>query len=380
MAFSDFPKLEAVIGSGYGDEGKGMFTDFLSSFETRVVRFNGGAQAAHTVETPYGTRHIFHHIGSGTLNGAYTHLSKYFVINPILALKEFEELRAKGIFPDITVDPNAPVTTPIDMMLNQALEHGRGDKRHGSCGVGFGETIERTENGPKILVKDLYKLNTKTLEDIQYDWYFHRREQLDVELPPMFFSPKILKKFYSECLEFLGEVELMSDSQIWEDVNKIIFEGAQGLGLDQDLGHFPNVTRSHTGLLNVAKLMEEAKLKEPLSTYYLTRSYDTRHGAGPLDREGELKWGPLRDDTNVTNEWQGEMRFAPLNIREKRDWVERDLERVKDSIEVDPSLVITCVDQVPVGVDFDPDAIASEFDLRLAATSHGPNRKATIMY
>lgn len=80
-------RADVVIGSAFGDEGKGLITDVLAAKnagETLVVRFNGGAQAGHTVTTPEGQRHVFSHIGSGTFTGSATFLSRFFVVNPIL--------------------------------------------------------------------------------------------------------------------------------------------------------------------------------------------------------------------------------------------------------------------------------------------------------
>lgn len=133
--------ISVVIGANYGDEGKGLVTDFLSNSETLVVRFNGGAQAGHTVVTPEGQRHVFHHIGSGALRGAATLLSRFFIVNPFIFLKEVKEL---GFEPTVSIDPRASVTTPYDMLLNQAVERKRGEERHGSCGLGINETVTRS--------------------------------------------------------------------------------------------------------------------------------------------------------------------------------------------------------------------------------------------
>ena len=77
-------QASVVIGANFGDEGKGLMTDFLSEPEGVVVRFNGGAQAGHTVTEPGGTRHVFHHYGAGAFKGASTFLSRHFVSNPLL--------------------------------------------------------------------------------------------------------------------------------------------------------------------------------------------------------------------------------------------------------------------------------------------------------
>ena len=128
-------KAFAVIGSAYGDEGKGLAVDALTSRARRaredvcVVRSNGGAQAGHTVVTPEGRRHVFSHIGAGALAGARTHLSRFFVVNPMVFGREATNLGAHILEQGVTIDPRAPVTTPWDMLLNQGVERARGPAR-----------------------------------------------------------------------------------------------------------------------------------------------------------------------------------------------------------------------------------------------------------
>ena len=86
---------------------------------------------------------MFSHVGSGSFVGAATFLSRFFVSHPMLFLKEMESLASKGVHPEVYVDPQSPVTTPYDIMINQIIERERGADRHGSCGIGFGETVER---------------------------------------------------------------------------------------------------------------------------------------------------------------------------------------------------------------------------------------------
>ena len=103
--------IDVVIGSSYGDEGKGRVVNDLSSKETLVCRFNGGDQAGHTVVHD-GVRHVFSHFGAGTLKGAITYLSEFFVCHPLKFLMERDELKSKGILPRVIVDPRSLVTTP----------------------------------------------------------------------------------------------------------------------------------------------------------------------------------------------------------------------------------------------------------------------------
>src|SRR5258706_15093825 len=124
----------AVIGSCSGECRKGSAVDKLASTNPNslVVRHSGGSQAGHTVTLPDGRRHVFSHFGSGALAGAPSHLSEYFVINPRIFVAEHAELVALKGNVNLTVDPKALVTTPLDVAINRALEIKRGVGRNGS--------------------------------------------------------------------------------------------------------------------------------------------------------------------------------------------------------------------------------------------------------
>ena len=162
---------DVVIGAVYGDEGKGLMTDYLAGKYIKqgksvaVVRFNGGAQAGHTVNRN-GMRHVFKHFGSGTLAGADTILSRHFILNPIAFFQELEDLNAKlsgGIKGVIYVENDCMVTTPFDIFINQALELKRGDARHGSCGMGIGVTVGRYEEKNHKIDLRAWQLSTPIL-------------------------------------------------------------------------------------------------------------------------------------------------------------------------------------------------------------------------
>ena len=141
--------IKVVIGANFGDEGKGLMTDYfchqstLRGEKSLVVLHNGGAQRGHTVVTPDGNRHVFHHFGSGTLVGADTYLSEEFVLNPMIFRQEWEELESTKAIPKVYVNHTCRVTTPFDMILNQIIEESRDNARHGSCGMGIHETMIR---------------------------------------------------------------------------------------------------------------------------------------------------------------------------------------------------------------------------------------------
>jgi len=358
-------RADVVIGSAFGDEGKGLITDVLAARDpgdTLVVRFNGGAQAGHTVVTPEGKRHVFSHFGSGTLSGAATFLSRFFVCNPVLFQAERERLQALGVSPQVFIDPRAAVTTPFDMFVNTALEQRRGTSRHGSCGVGFGETVGRSEAGTFTLtVADLTRADgEKAVRAIRDQWLPQRLAELDLQMTAQeratMLSEALFSKFMNDVARML-ESSTLAGQQVLRLAGHVVFEGAQGLLLDQKMGCFPYVTRSHTGLRNVGALIAAAGITS-LNVHYVLRPYLTRHGAGPLP--GELAQPPyaaIIDHTNVPNPWQGTLRFALQNIDLLRASIARDLRHAElpGHVEVSKRLAVTCLDQVGDGVRFRQD-------------------------
>jgi adenylosuccinate synthase len=387
---------EVVIGANFGDEGKGLITDFLSSrhgSEGLVVRYNGGAQAGHTVTTPGGQRHVFSHFGSGSFAGAATLLSRFFVCNPLLFVKEHGVLSAKTSLPTVYADARAPVTTPYDMMVNQIAEEARGKARHGSCGVGFGETIGRNEVVPLTVadLRDVARLR-ETLKKIRAEWMPRRLAALGVrDIPDVWRkridAPGIEKKFLEACAFFLDEARMTAPSFLRVCGRKIVFEGAQGLLLDQDRGWFPHVTRSHTGLRNVIALADEAGIGA-LSVTYATRAYATRHGAGPMPHElFRLPYAGVRDETNVPNAWQGTLRFGWLDASLLASSIALDLSDNRSGIKITPGLAVTCLDQTEgtvfyasggrvkrAGEEEFLEAVGKETGARFMFASRGPTR------
>jgi adenylosuccinate synthase len=210
-------KALAVIGAAYGDEGKGLMTDSLVAATNApvVVRTNGGAQAGHTVTTPDGRRHVFSHIGSGAFAGAATHFSRFFVTHPMFFLAERERVLLIGGNVTVSADPRALVTTPFDILVNQIVEDSRGAARHGSCGMGFGETIERNLRGDVALsVADLAGSRlgmVSKLERIRRTWVPARLANLGIaEVPDKFQDilkdDAILRRFLDDCEAFVESV------------------------------------------------------------------------------------------------------------------------------------------------------------------------------
>lgn len=349
----------AIIGAGFGDEGKGFWTDahaaraMSEGQDAWAIRFNGGAQAGHTVTTPEGARHVFHHIGSGALVGAGTYLSRHFALHPMLLPDELATLERLGVrWPRLMVDPRAPVTIPYDVMINQAIEAARGPGRHGSCGVGFGETMERCAHPEFVLrafdLDDPERIRA-CLGACRSRYVPHRLTALGLPantLDRWLHRPEVVERFVADATAMSRRV-VQALPDVLRHRGALVFEGAQGLRLDQDLGEFPHVTRSHTGLPSLLSVAQEVGLTQ-IKVVYVTRAYVTRHGAGPLPSETSSSPAPhFSDPTNQPNPYQGQLRFAALDPDALCSFINRDLARGQPQpIQVDPVLAVNCLDQM----------------------------------
>ncbi len=353
-----------IIGAGFGDEGKGLLTDFHAAGfgkDVVVVRFNGGAQAGHTVVTPDGRRHVHSHFGSGTLTGAATFLSRHFVSNPLLFRREAIELEKMGVgLPAIFADERGPVTTPYDMLINQWAENSRGSGKHGSCGVGFGETIERCLDERFVIrISDLADQDglRTTIDRIRQKWVAARLTKLNVpklsgEQKELLFADKLRDEFIDAATELYARIRVARPGILKS--SNVVFEGAQGLLLDEDYGWFPHVTRSSTGLKNAVEVAAEAGIKR-LDCVYVTRGYATRHGAGHFPHELPNKpYAAIEDATNVPNPHQDNLRFGWLDLDLLSSTIDADFElySATPGIEINRRLAVTCLDQLDASAFF----------------------------
>lgn len=340
-------KASIVIGSSFGDEGKGYTVDAICRQHTNslVIRHNGGSQAGHTVELNDGRKHVFKTFGSGSFRGSPTLLSRFFIFNVDVFVDELFDL---GSGYTVYADKECKLTTPYDMLINWAIEDARGDSRHGSCGYGINETETRHACDPKfqVFVNDLDDLESyrSKLKMIEKEWVPIRLKQLAFDSLDIKISESDIEKYLERCKTAnlnMKKVESADIIKNWD--GHLVFEGAQGLLLDQNNKQFfPHVTRSYTGIKNACQLLKEWGV-ESADVYYATRSYLTRHGAGPLPFEDASMH--FLDKTNEPNEYQGTLRFAPLNIDLLTSSIGNDLKNA-NGINITPHIVITCVNQI----------------------------------
>ena len=321
-------KAYAVIGANFGDEGKGLMTDYYCRLGGKVinVRSNGGAQAGHTVCTGDGKRHVFSHIGSGSFAGADNFLSEYFILNPMLFSKEYG-LLGKDVG-RIFIDRRCIVTLPCDMLLNQFVETARGAGRHGSCGVGIFETIVRNRDVRYSLrYGDMLKAGRKFLAAkiaaINREYCPQRAAELGISGKALeelldILGSELLTENYLDDLYSMAGASLEADEQLIEEYDTAVFEGAQGLMLDQDRkDYFPNLTPSSTGMKNIRAILDRLEERDT-EICYVTRSFFTRHGAGRFDTESKeiAERLELYDKTNAPNEFQGNFSYGWFDLPE----------------------------------------------------------------
>jgi adenylosuccinate synthase len=282
---------DIVIGMLLGDEGKGTIVDYLASQREAhaVVRFSGGAQAAHNVITPDGRHHTFSQFGSATFHGVPTILSKHMMVEPYSLAREGIALSEKAgfdVFGSLLISENSLVTTPVHRAINRVREIRRGAGRHGSTGRGIGETrhynLVKGDAAPRIA--DLFQLNV--LEEKFSLLLEHARAELgDDALFDEIDVKAILTDYQNMVNDDLFD-GVISDDAISDELNQgyIIFEGSQGVLLDEDLGFHPNTTWSGTTQRNAQSLLEAAGLPAG-NVVGVVRKYLTRHGAGPFPGE-----------------------------------------------------------------------------------------------
>lgn len=315
--------IKIVVGSNWGDEGKGLMTDYFSQKPNSiVVCSNGGAQRGHTVTTPDGIRHVFHHFGSGTFNHASTYLSENFIVNPIIFKQEYDELTKLGYVPNVYINQDCMLTTPFDMMANQIVEENRGKNKHGSCGLGIFETIKR------------YKAGITDVDNHIREYYLEQFEKENIiltdEWSRIFLDNGIFEHFLDDW-DFMNNHSLaMSDNYFLNQFDNIVFEAAQGLLLDQNnTEYFPHLTPSNTGIKNPKRIIENVEWNDEINieTCYVSRTYLTRHGAGKFPSECNKRFinEYMFDKTNVPNPFQDTLRYGTLDLGELYSRCSKDI-------------------------------------------------------
>lgn len=350
--------VKIIIGANYGDEGKGLATNHFAEEAQKAeklclnILYNGGCQRGHTVETADGKRHVFHHFGAGTFAGAETYFDKDFIVNPMEFMREYRELEQMGVKPICYISPECRVTTPFDMMLNQIIEDARGEKRHGSCGMGIFETRRRYGLSSSTTLRalkfqELAKLPKEHLKlylQALYELYFkYQLDEFGIDITNTLFRDfdcaGAIEHFISDFYDMMLYV-IIDPVGIYtiSPFDVFIFEGGQGLALDENYNFdYPYLTPSMTGSGVPLHRIEHCRSLTDIEVVYVTRSYFTRHGAGKFPTECNVSEinSNIVDDTNHENEFQGKLRYGRFDCKallgriddDKNAWFPRPFKR-----------------------------------------------------
>ena len=276
-----------VVGSQWGDEGKGKIVDWLSNRADVVVRFQGGHNAGHTLVID-GVEYKLHLLPSGIVRpGKLSVIGNGVVVDPWALLREIETVKAKGVViapENLMLADNAALILPVHQAMDQALEKARGKNAIGTTGRGIGPAYEDKIARRGIRVCDLR--DPATLKSKLERMMFHHNALMrglgaeEIPPEPMFDD---LMSVAPQILSYAGVVWKVLD-RARQDNKKILFEGAQGIMLDVDHGTYPYVTSSN---IVAAQASTGSGVGPDAINYVLgiTKAYTTRVGSGPFPTE-----------------------------------------------------------------------------------------------
>jgi len=319
----DAPRFAALVDLGFGDAGKGLFTDALCRRWPvhTVVRFNGGAQAGHNVVLPDGRHHTFSQFAAGSfVPGVHTLLASPVVVHPTALLVEEAILRGAGVADALSrlgIAGDCRVTTPWHQAAGRLRERLRGAHAHGSCGVGVGETVSHALDHPGEALRyaDLAspRLAREKVTAI--------RRTLAAQFNPevleaagedavAFHDATLADRWLAQACALARQVAPLVDAQVAQRLARdgtTLFEGAQGVLLDEGRGFHPHTTWSDVTPAAAERVLASAGIDAPLVRLGIVRAYATRHGAGPLPTH-DSALDALAEPHNGDAGWQGRFR------------------------------------------------------------------------
>jgi adenylosuccinate synthase len=320
-----------VVDLAFGDCGKGTIVDYLVRRDESqiVVRFNGGPQAGHNVVTPDGRHHTFSQFGSGTfLPGVQSILSRFVLIEPYAMLNEATHLAEVGV-PDalgrLIIDARCPVITPAHQAANRLREIARGQQAHGTCGLGIGETMQDLLERPETIFRAGDLGNRNKAARILRETVSRKAGELGAVLRAVHDLPRaqasldvLLNASWIEvALDHYAQIAdratILGPSEIncvLLKAKTMVFEGAQGVLLDEWFGFHPHATWSTTTFANADVILNESGFTGKRTRLGVLRSYFTRHGAGPLVTDDPAMRARLPEPHNEDSGWQGKFRVG----------------------------------------------------------------------
>ncbi|MBM4344190.1 MAG: adenylosuccinate synthetase [Deltaproteobacteria bacterium] len=321
-----------VTDIGYGDAGKGALVDQLAARHscTLVVRVHGGAQAGHNVVAPDGRQHTFSQFGAASFQaGRATLHAAGMIVAPLALRGEADHLHSLGVDDPIArlrIDGRCRITTPLHQAANRLREAARGAGRHGSCGIGVGETVRdgllcgaealcaSDLRDPTAVRRKLASLRDRLVCDVQAETgpiaaTFNRDAWVLLQAP--------LDELSDHLCGAVARVAILAPDEVRAAVaaaGDVIVEGAQGVLLDEWVGFHPHTTWSTCTTASANGFFADVGWTGAVRRFGVLRCYMMRHGAGPLPGEDSSLDPRLPERHNALHPWQGRVRKAPLDL------------------------------------------------------------------
>ena len=353
---------------GFGDAGKGATVDFLVREREAdlVLRFNGGAQAGHTVALPDRRRHTFAQFGAGSfVPGVRTYLGPAFLLHLGGLGVEARRLAALGVSDALertAVDARAPLISPFQQAAGRLRELLRGASAHGTCGVGVGERVADRDQPDALVAGDLRDpvrvlaalkaQRARKLRELAPAAALAARDSqaaLEWDLLGDPSAPARVAEAWADLTPQLWIVSEAEGRQLLAGARGVVCEGAQGVLLDQTWGFHPHTTWSDCTPRGAEDLLQSARDDFRVRRLGVLRSYATRHGAGPFPTHLPRLDRTLREPHNPTGAWQGAFRCGALDLVALRYAVE--VSRANSSPGDPFGLAVNCLDRVPPQVE-----------------------------
>ncbi|MGN1271289.1 MAG: adenylosuccinate synthase [Clostridia bacterium] len=277
-------KVDVVLGTFYGDEGKGKIIDYLGSNADIAVRCSGGNNAGHTIEVD-GVKFAFHLIPSGILNkGTIAVIGNGVVVDPKVLIEEMENLKEHGYSADnLRISDKAHIILPYHVEMDKLLEENRGNNKIGTTARGIGpaycDKYERCGIRAEDLISDRFEelltININNKNKI-FEMYGHETVDLEKTLAEYKEYARILKPYITDTVTLIHNA--------LDEGKKVICEGAQATLLDIDFGSYPFVTSSNPSIGGVCT-GSGVGARDIGEVYGVLKAYSSRVGAGPYVTE-----------------------------------------------------------------------------------------------
>ncbi len=276
--------VNLVIGTQWGDEGKGKVVDYFSKDADFVVRFQGGVNAGHTIKVENEVYKL-HNIPSGVIQGKIGIIGNGVVIDPEILIDEIEQLKKRGIIPKLLISDRANIIMPYHKILDGAEEEYLGSKKIGTTKRGIGPCYSDKVARRGIRAIDL--IDKKFLEKRLEEIIPIKQKLFDIYKIKINLSLKEILDKYADLgnllKSYITSTHILLNKAIKSGKN-ILLEGAQGTMLDVDFGTYPFTTSSHTiaGGASIGTGIEPKFINDIIG---IVKAYTTRVGSGPLPTE-----------------------------------------------------------------------------------------------